>query len=126
MKSKLFVIVSLAMLLCGYLSIVRMPSIEREDFSDDGYCTNRVWGTSMIKQIGENNTDVAGLYPTIKMRWVCTKKMYFEPPEKDMTGEQLYRRRMGKYFGWIPLTIIWLTSPLDGAVDTLMIPFDWE
>ena len=126
MKSKLLVIVSLAMLLCGCLSVVRMPTLEREDFSDDGYCTNRVWGTSLIRQIGKKNHYVDGLYPTIKMRWFFTNEMYFEPIENDLTGEQLYRRRMGKYFGWIPLTILWLTSPLDGAVDTLMIPFDLE
>jgi len=126
MKSKLLVIVSLAMLLCGCLSIVRMPSIEREDFSDDGYCTNRVWGASMIKQIGKKEPSVAGIYPTIKMRWVVTKKMYFEDDEENLTGKKLYERRMGRCFGWIPLSIIWITFPIDAAVDTIMIPFDWE
>lgn len=126
MKSKIIAILSVVFILSGCFSIVRMPSIEREDFSDDGYCTNRVWGASIIKQIGKKEKSVAGIYPTIKMRWICTKKMYFEQDEEKLTGEQLYNRRMGRYFGWIPLTIIWITSPFDGAIDTLMIPFDWE
>lgn len=80
----------------------------------------------MLKRIGERRPDVAGIYPTIKMRVVFAKKMYFESTEENLTGRQLYQRRMGRYFGWLPLTIIWISSPLDGAIDTMMIPFDYE
>ena len=33
--------------LCGCLSVVRVPLPEREEYSDEGACTNRVWSVQM-------------------------------------------------------------------------------
>ena len=42
----------------------------------------------------------------------------------DVKGRQLRTMRAYKHWGWIPLSVIWLTVPFDAAVDTLFLPWD--
>lgn len=109
--------------LTGCLSVVRIPLPEQEKFSDDGVCTNRVWVTP-LRDIQGKNSDVWKAYPTIGMRWYVTSRVYGKSIDEKLNGEDLYNAKMTKRCAWFPLTILWLTSPLDGIVDTIALPFD--
>ena len=109
--------------LTGCLSVVRIPLPEQEKFSDDGICTNRVWVTP-LRDMQKENHDMWKTYPTIWMRWHVTTSVYGKPIDEKLKGEDLYNAKMTKRWAWFPLTILWLTSPLDGIVDTIALPFD--
>lgn len=129
----LFSILVVCVAVSGCLSVIRFPcEVPGETkYSDEGECTNRVW-TTFITDIRKKNTDLRGLYPTVKMRWMATEKIYFDEGyyfDRDgnpLKGEKLYKARNSRYFAWIPLTIIWITTPFDAVIDTLCIPWDWE
>lgn len=114
--------------LCGCFSIARIPTPKQEWYDDDGNCTNRVWESCMRDlQRKCNRYGWGAAFPTVQMRVHATKMMYFDPPSKpyeEMTGEEKHREKMCKWFGWIPLTVIWITAPLDAAVDLVALPFD--
>lgn len=113
----------------GCLSVIRLPCEKDVMYSDEGEVTNRVWTT--FRQDLAKNPHLRGLYPTVKMRWYCTKqvyfndKFYFDEHGEPLKGEKLYRAKMSKRWCWLPLTLIWLTSPFDAAIDTICIPWDW-
>ena len=107
-----------AALLSGCLSIVRIPLPLHEQYSDDGACTNRVWEGLLDKR-----QDLR-IYPTVKMRCAISAA-WWAPIPADAKGEKLYKARQFKRWGWIPLACVWLTSPLDAAVDTLFLPYDF-
>lgn len=115
----------------GCLSICRVPFPVKEYISDDGVCTNRVWG-SLRRMYREKHPEWRGwqtVFPcSIQMRYFVTKQTYFDDltPEdiEALSGEQKYRRKWFKRLGWIPLTIIWLTSPLDAVWDIVCLPWD--
>ena len=107
--------------LCGCLSVVRIPVPEREAYSDEGVCTNRVWTVPMY-DIMRGNGFVWRAYPTVRMR--CRVTAYvFSPIDQTKRGEDLYRERHKLWLA-LPLAFIWATAPLDAAVDTLFMPFD--
>ena len=109
---------------CGCLSVVRIPVPTQKKFSDECVCTNCVWAAP-LRDIQSKNSDYAWrTYPTIDMRWYATSNIYGKPIDENLRGEDLYNARMAKRFAWFPLTILWLTSPLDGVVDTIALPFD--
>ena len=128
----LFSILVVCVAVSGCLSVIRFPcEVPGETkYSDEGECTNRVW-TTFISDIRKKNTDLRGLYPTVKMRWMATEKIYFDDGYyfdsygNPLKGEKLYKARNSRYFAWIPLTIIWITTPFDAVIDTLCIPWDW-
>ena len=111
-------------LVCGCLSIVRVPFPANELYSDDGVCTNRTW---VCFYDGHPEWRV---YPTIKMRCYATWQVYFDDSfylDRDgnpLKGEKLYQARMTRRWCWLPLTVMWLTSPIDAAVDTVFLPWD--
>ena len=105
-----------AALLSGCLSAVRIPFCHAT-YSDDGVCTNRVW-YSFLSDLPQYR-----VYPTIKMRCHAMAE-WWKPIDPAAKGETLYKQRMFKRWGWIPLGVIWLTSPLDAAVDTVFLPYD--
>ena len=109
--------------LTGCLSVVRIPLPEQEKFSDDGVCTNCIW-VIPLRDIQEKNSDMWRVYPTIGMRQYVTSRIYGKPIDEKLKGEDLYNAKMAKRWAWFPLTILWLTSPLDGIVDTIALPFD--
>ncbi|MCQ2300731.1 MAG: hypothetical protein MJZ81_11470 [Bacteroidales bacterium] len=110
--------------LAGCLSVARIPVPTQKKFSYDGVCTNCVWETP-LRDIQKKNSDYAWrVYPTIGMRWYATYSVYGKPIDEKLNGKDLYNARMAKRFAWFPLTILWITSPLDGAVDTIALPFD--
>ena len=129
----LFYILAVCVVVSGCLSVIRLPCDEpgKTKYSDEGVCTNRVW-TTFISDIRKKNPQLRGLYPTVKMRWMATQKIYFDDKYyfdnygKPLKGEDLYKARTSRYFAWIPLTIMWITTPFDAAIDTLCIPWDWE
>ena len=129
----LFYILAVCVVVSGCLSVIRLPCDEpgKTKYSDEGVCTNRVW-TTFISDIRKKNPQLSGLYPTVKMRWMATQKIYFDDKYyfdnygKPLKGEDLYKARTSRYFAWIPLTIMWITTPFDAAIDTLCIPWDWE
>ena len=104
-------------LLSGCLSVVRIPMPRQERYSEEGECTNRVWRSLF--------DDVPGLlvYPTVKMRWKATTAVVKPIPE-ELKGEKLYKARMTRRWGWIPLCVLWLTFPVDAAIDTVFLPLD--
>lgn len=108
---------AVASMFSGCLSVVRIPFPAQEKFSDEGVCTNRVWA-SFLDQLPQFR-----VYTTVKMRCYATKEMYKPIPE-DLKGEKLYNAKMTRRWGWIPLTIIWATSPFDAAIDTVFLPWD--
>ena len=71
-----------------------------------------------------------GIYPTLKMRYIVTQKIYFDDDYyldedgRPCKGKKLYQRKWGRRTTWLPLTIVWLTSPFDALVDTVFIPWD--
>lgn len=105
-----------AALICGCLSIVRMPLCS-EKVSDEGEVTNRVWHSFC--------DDVPGMriYPTVKIRCKVTSEL-IKPIPEEAKGADLRRMRLFKRYGWIPLSIMWITSPVDAAIDTLFLPWD--
>ena len=111
--------------------MLRVPFPKRSDYSAEGVCTNRVW-TSVRAEYRERHMEWRGwqtVFPTIQIRYVVTRRCYFSdyPTEKDwakMRGEQKYHYKMGRRFAWMPLTILWLTSPLDAAWDVVCLPWD--
>ena len=107
--------------LCGCLSVVRIPVPEREAYSDEGVCTNRVWRVPM-NDIMRGNGFGWRAYPTVRMRCVVTAYV-FSPIDQTKRGEDLYRERHKRWLA-LPLAFVWATAPLDAAVDTLFIPFD--
>ena len=111
----------------GCLSICRIPIPEKEYFSDDGICTNRTW-TSLRKHYRQQNPEWRGwvtVFPTIQIRGDVTYEMYFKEVDcSKLTGKQIYRRKWGKRLAWIPLTVLWLTSPLDACWDMVCMPWD--
>ena len=111
----------------GCLSVVRIPFPEKEYFSDDGICTNRTW-TSGRAEYRKQNPHWRGwktVFPTIQMRGYVTYTMYFEKEDySKLTGEQIYQRKWGKRLAWVPLTILWLTSPFDAFWDIVCMPWD--
>jgi len=109
-------------LLNGCLWICRVPFPMEKKYSDDGSCTNSVW-CSMITEVRNKSDQLHCYYPTIKMRAIVTKEMC-KPIDYALTGEELHGEKIRKTFGWIPLALIWLTSPIDAIVDTVMIPYD--
>lgn len=104
----------------GCLSVGRIPFPHHEKYSDDGVCTNRQW--SVLMDEPGFRKECWPVYPTIYMRCYATK-MVFSPIDYTKTGEALYKEKH-KHWAAIPLTILWLTSPLDAVVDTVFIPFD--
>lgn len=107
--------------LCGCLSVVRIPVPDREAYSDEGVCTNRVWTVPMY-DIMRGNGFGWRAYPTVRMRCMVTAHV-FSPIDRTKRGEDLYREKNKLWFA-IPLALVWATAPLDAAVDTLFIPFD--
>jgi hypothetical protein len=120
---------SLFLICGGCLSIGRVPFATHAQYSDDGVRTNCTY-TTFIENMNERGI-LNGVYPTIQMRYIVTKKspyfdddFYLDKDGKPVKGETLYYRKQAKYWIWFPLTVIWLTSPLDGIVDTIAIPWD--
>ena len=108
---------AISLLAGGCLSIVRVPFPAHEEYSDEGACTNRVW-TCLF----DERPDLR-VYPTIKMR-CCVTAEWWKPIPPDIKGEKLYKARQFKRWGRIPLGLIWLTAPVDAAVDTVLLPYD--
>lgn len=111
-------------LMTGCLSVIRIPFPVHQDFSDDGVCTNRVYETPLRKIQRSKSDYVWKIYPTIGMRYYSTYCIYGNPIDENLKGEKLYNAKMAKRFGWIPLTVMWLTSPFDAIIDTIAVPFD--
>ena len=107
-------------LLSGCLSVMRVPFPHHEKYSDGGVCTNRQWAVAMDDPGFREKCWT--VYPTIFVRCYATK-MVFSPIDYTKTGEALYKEKH-KYWTAIPLTVLWLTSPLDAVVDTVFLPFD--
>ena len=51
-------------------------------------------------------------YPTVWMRVKVTEAQFDENNTKR------------HWANWIPITVIWLTVPLDAAIDTILLPYD--
>ena len=115
---RVFCFAVLAAACTSCLSVVRIPFPTNEKYSDEGVCTNRVWA-SFVDQLPQWR-----VYTTVKMRCHATKEVFFKPIPEDLKGEKLYKAKMTKRWAWIPLTIIWATSPFDAAVDTVFLPWD--
>ena len=116
---KIFCALALAMiagLLCGCLSVVRIP-LCNEQVSGEGEVTNRVWTSFCDKVPGMR------VYPTFKMRCRVTAE-WLKPIPLEAKGKRLREMRMFKHWGWIPLGMIWLTAPFDAAIDTAFLPWD--
>ena len=107
--------------LCGCLSVLRVPLPEREAYSDEGVCTNRIWSVP-LHDIMRGDEFKWRVYPTVRMRCLVTAHV-FSPIDQTKRGEDLYREN-NKLWLAIPLALVWATAPLDAAVDTLFVPFD--
>jgi uncharacterized protein YceK len=122
---------ALCAVVSGCLSVCRIPFPVQSDYSDEGECTNRVW-RSMITDVRirgyENhitNSCFRCYYPTIVMRCNVWDSLYGNPSDTILKGEDLYKAKWQKRLGWFPIGILWLTSPFDAFVDTLMSPYDY-
>ena len=104
------------LLLCGCLQVVRIP-MPLDKYADDGSVTNRTW-TSLF----DKRPDLR-VFPTVKMRCVVTG-WYFSPIDPALKGRDLHDAIWFKRLGWIPLTIIWATSPFDAVGDVVFLPYD--
>lgn len=109
----------------GCLNVVRVPIPTKSLYSDEGTCTNRTWAVP-LREIQKERKEIWNVYPTIGMRWWATYSVYGKPINENLKGEALYNAKMAKRFGWIPLTILWLTSPFDAVIDTIALPFDFN
>jgi uncharacterized protein YceK len=103
-------------LICGCLQVVRTP-IPLDKYADDGSVTNRTW-TSLF----DKRPDLR-VFPTVKRRCAVTKE-YFSPIDQALKGRDLHNAIWFKRLGWIPLTIIWATSPFDAVGDVVFLPYD--
>lgn len=107
--------------LCGCLSVVRVPVPVREAYSEEGVCTNRVYGV-LMNDIMRGRGFGWRAYPTVRIRCMATAHA-FSPIDYTKRGEDLYRERHKRWLA-LPLALVWATAPLDAAVDTLFMPFD--
>lgn len=121
MKTAFPVLASCAALLAGCLSVARIPLPKSEEYSDGGVCTNRVWSVPM-HDIMRKPGFGWHTYPTVRMRCMVTAHV-LSPIDRTKKGEDL-RREKNKYWGAIPLAILWATAPMDAVVDTVFLPFD--
>jgi uncharacterized protein YceK len=103
--------------LSGCLSILRVPFPAHSKYSDEGVCTNRVWSSPL------DAMPALRVYPTIKLRCKATAG-WWAPIRPDLKGRDLWEARQFKRWAWIPLCVLWLTSPVDAVVDTLFLPCD--
>ena len=103
-------------LVCGCLQVVRIP-MPLDKYADDGSVTNRTW-TSLF----DKRPDLR-VFPTVKMRCAVTKA-YFSPIDQSLKGRDLHDAIWFKRLGWIPLTIVWATSPFDAVGDVIFLPYD--
>lgn len=103
-------------LVCGCLQVARTP-LPIDKYADDGSVTNRTW-TSLF----DARPDLR-VFPTVKMRCVVTG-WYFSPIDPALKGRDLHDAIWFKRLGWIPLTIIWATSPFDAVGDVVFLPYD--
>lgn len=102
---------------CGCLSVVRIP-LPLEQYDCEGNVTNRVWVSFC--------DDVNGMrvYPTVKMRIMVTYSVYFKPIPEDLPENKRVEIVRSRYIAWLPLLVIWITAPVDAAVDTMFLPYD--
>lgn len=119
-RIRIFVICMCAAL-CGCLSVVRVPVPVREAYSEEGICTNRVWGVPM-NDIMRGRGFRWRAYPTVRMRCMATAHAV-SPIDRSKRGEDLYNERHKRWL-LIPAVVLWLTSPFDAAVDTVFLPYD--
>lgn len=111
----------------GCLSVGRIPFPYAATYDSEGRCTSRGW-TSLRLHYRQQNPDWRGwetVFPTVQARAYITYKMYFKEEDCSfLTYEELEERKMGKWLGWIPLTGLWLTTPVDAAFDLVCLPWD--
>ena len=122
-------------LFSGCFWVCRIPFPEKEQFSDDGECTNRVW-TTIVKGMDKHGSWTNWtVYPLIGMRVYMTGKLGEHDdipleelkdrfPDKHLTGRDLYNIKWQRRFRWGQYGLLWLGSPIDAVVDTVMLPFD--
>ena len=119
---------SMAAVFCsGCLSVCRIPMPGKELYSDEGVCTNRVW-TSLRAVVRRKHPEWRGWkasFPTVQARWLATKKTYFEKVDySKLTHRQRHDLKWGKRLGWIWLSALWATAPLDLPCDIVCLPWD--
>ena len=113
---RFFLIVLFALAAGGCLSVIRIPSAISE-YSDEGECTNLVWTT-----VFDERPDFR-IFPTVKMRCIVTAE-YFKPIPSETKGRDLYQARQFKYWGWLPLAVLWATVPAVAVADVVFLPYD--
>lgn len=102
---------------CGCLSVVRIP-LPLEQYDREGNVTNMVWVSFCDEVKGMR------VYPTVKMRIMVTYSAYFEPIPEDLPEKKRVEMVRFRYIAWLPLLAIWITAPVDAAVDTIFLPYD--
>lgn len=119
---RLILLVLLASCL-GCLSAGRVPLPYATTYDGEG----RYW-TSRRHYHRLQHPDWRGwktVFPTVQMRAYITHKTYFTEEDcSAMDAEELESRKMGKWLAWLPLTGLWLTTPLDAAIDAVCLPWD--
>ena len=73
-------LIACSVCLTGCFSVIRLPceDIRRTKYSDEGECTNRVWTTFISDMRKKESCPLRGIYPTLKMRYIVTQKIYFD------------------------------------------------
>jgi len=128
--------VLLAIACTGCLWICRVPYPTEEKFSDDGNCTKRVW-KSILSDIPTKNDRFQSwsVYPLIYMRVYMSGRFCEDDdipldklketfPERHYDGEDLYEIKWQRRFRWLQYGVLWIGSPIDAVVDTVMLPYD--
>lgn len=72
--------------------------------------------------VGTSQTDENGVRHSVTNTWHCYPTVWMRC---QVTTAQFDETNTRRHWGnWIPITAIWLTVPLDGMVDTVLLPWD--
>ena len=98
---------------CGCLSVVRIP-LPSHRYDASGNVVDTEWHSFCDEVKGMR------VYPTVKMRCRVTSALWSD----TISGKDQCNAR--KYARWIPVSVIWLTSPVDACIDTVLLPYDLD
>ena len=72
--------------------------------------------------VGASKTDENEVRHSVTNTWHCypTIWMRCQVPASQFDESNTCRH----WANWIPITVIWMTVPLDGIVDTILLPWD--
>jgi len=120
--------------LSGCLWVCRIPMLKSAQYSDAGDCTNSVYQAPIHSMCGNSHTNWP-VYPLISIRVYMTRhlsdgddipleELRDRYPDWHLTGRDLHNIKWQRRLRWAQYTVLWIGSPIDACVDTIILPYD--